>query len=326
MIRARIGPLDKKGFFRHPPALIPVEGGKYLQIPRWPESRLLARLAPSASETQQEQIVSIACAIPDTENGSVHLDLAEVALAVPPRLAVRLVAKAKKWVEVPILFLIPAKLGELAVHLARGGYRTETLGLLQHLLAILPDPRQAQPDQASEHFIPKPRARFKPWSYREILKKHLPEIIRQDGLPVLDLLCKLLSVAVRSSLRDGNLNDDDDYSAIWRPAVENHEQHSSERDLRCMLVEAVRDAAVQVVEANPARLQQIVEKLERHKLTVFARIALHLLRLHGDSKPDLVTERLTRKDLYDSAQHRHEYTLLLQERSRTSTPVTENAF
>jgi hypothetical protein len=152
-----ISPLAEKGFFRHPPALIPVEGGQYVHIPQWPESRFLARIIRSASEQEQEQLADIACAIPETENASVHQDLAEIALAVPPRLAVRLVPRAKKWVDKFTFFLVPLKLGELAVHLARGGYFKEARDLVRHLLAILPDPRKGKADQAPEHYIPNPR-------------------------------------------------------------------------------------------------------------------------------------------------------------------------
>jgi len=107
-----IGPLAEKGFFRHPPPLITVQVGQYVQIPRWPESQLLARIARSASEHEQEQIVAIACVIPETENTSVHLDLAEIALSVPPELAVRFVPKAKKWVGDFTLLHIPTALSQ----------------------------------------------------------------------------------------------------------------------------------------------------------------------------------------------------------------------
>ena len=59
---------------------------------------------------------------------------------------------------------------------------------------------------------------------------------------------------------------------------------------------------------------------------VFDRIALHLLRLHADSVPDLVTERLTRKDLYDSSKHRHEYTFCFKTASPASSRPIVNAF
>ena len=94
-----VAPLFQKGFFCTSPPLIPVQGGPYFKAPPWPESRFLARIAGSATAEQQARIVDIAFALADTQNVSVQQDLAEIALAVPPALAVRLVPKAKKWDE-----------------------------------------------------------------------------------------------------------------------------------------------------------------------------------------------------------------------------------
>src|SRR5208283_4198309 len=114
-----VAPLFQKGFFRTPPPLIPVQGGPYFKAPPWPESRFLARIAGSATADEQARITDIALALADTENVSVQQDLAEIALAIPPALAVRFVPKAKKWMKNFTFLLVPLKLGELAVHLAR---------------------------------------------------------------------------------------------------------------------------------------------------------------------------------------------------------------
>ena len=129
-----VGPLEVKGFFRSPPPLVPVQGGDYVEGAPWPESHFLARIAGSAAEEEQTRIVAIACAMPETDNVSVQQDLADIALAVPPQMSVRLLPKARKWVAKYTFFLVPLKLGELAVHLARGGYRREAIDLARRLL------------------------------------------------------------------------------------------------------------------------------------------------------------------------------------------------
>ncbi len=318
-----VGPLAEKGFFRNPPPLIPVQGGPYVKIPPWPESRFLARIAGSASEPEQERIVNIAFAIPKTENVSVHQDLAEIALAVPPRLAVRFVPEAKKWVDKFTFFLVPLKLGELAVNLARGGYPREALGLARHLLSPLRARREVGGDRAPEgHALaPEPRARFEPWFYGEILKKHIPKLVRAAGIQAFQMLCSLLESAIRHSRVNTERNESEDYSSGWRPAIEDHEQNLPSRDLRPMLVEAVRDASSQIAEANPASFPRIVQELERHNYPIFDRIALHLLRVRTDSPQDLVRDRLIRRDLFDSSRHRHEYTLLLVVRFASLAPA-----
>ena len=88
-----------------------------------------------------------------------------------------------------------------------------------------------------------------------------------------------------------------------------------------MLVEAVRDAAEQLAEADPGAIPRIVQALEQRNYPVFERIALHLLRVRADSPLDLVRDRLIRKDLFDSSAHRHEYTLLLRQRFGRLAPA-----
>jgi hypothetical protein len=310
-----VRPLAQKGFFRSPPPLIPVQGGPYFKAPPWPESRFLARIAGSASSEEQGRIAEIALSLPDTENVSVQQDLAEIALALPPKLALRFVPKAKKWMENFTFLLVPLKLGELAVHLAAGGYPKQALDLARRVLSPLHTPRKSGADQELEKSAAyhEPRPRFEPFFYGEILKKRIPELVRAAGFDTFEMLCGLLASAIHS--RVGNdPSRCDDYSTGWRPAIEDHDEDLPARDLRSMLAESVRDAAEQLAAADPDSIPRIVQELERRHYTVFDRIALHLLRVQADAPSGLVRERLILKDLFDSANHRHEYTMLLQTR------------
>lgn len=304
-----IAPLAAKGFFKRPPPPIPVEGGKYARVLVWPESRLLARLAPGATEPQKEEIVSLASELPETDNPSVHQDVVDIALAVPPTMAVRLASKAKKWAGRPEQFFIPTKLGELATHLARGDHTKEALSILRPLLAL-----RRNPEDRRQSLLYEPRGRISDWHYKEILETHVPPVAERGEGAVLNLLGGLLATAVRGSQPDGGRRGArGDYSAIWRPAIEEHEQNESHHDPRSLLVDAVRDSALRMVAKAPEGLCQVVEDLERRELDIFDRIALHVLRVRGELAPALVAERLTDKCLYESSEHRHEYTLLLRD-------------
>jgi hypothetical protein len=317
-----VGPLARKGFFRQPPPLVPVEGGESVRIPRWPESVFLARVAGRATDAEKEQIAEIALQVPDTENVSVQQDLADVVLALPPALAVEFVPRAKKWIESRFPSLVPTKVGELVIHLACGGYSKKAIELARALLTVLPDARASDQDSRSEGYRrpPEPRARFPTWSYGEILRRCMPELVQRAGQPAFAMLCALLNAAVRRALPGSEDDNGRDYSSAWRRAIEEHEQNGPSRSLRELLAEAVRDAALQLVQADPAALRRIVEQLERHKYAIFGRIALHLLRVHSDADHQLIAERLTAKALFDSTEHHHEYTLLLRDRFSRLTP------
>jgi hypothetical protein len=239
-----VAPLFQKGFFRRPPDLIPMQGGPYFKAPPWPESRFLARIAGSATAEQQARIVDIALLLADTQNVSVQQDLAEIALAVPPALALRLVPKAKKWMTNFTFLTVPMKLGELAVHLALGGYHREALDLARRVLSPAHVAREPHDGQGPEQLpvASEPLPRFEPLFYGEILKKNVPDLARAAGLPAFEMLCSLLASAIHSRARS-DPGRREDYSTGWRPAIEDHDENLPARDLRAMLVEAVRDAA-----------------------------------------------------------------------------------
>lgn len=302
-------PLAERGFFKRPPAPVKEEARGSVGFPPWPESRYLARMAKLAEV--QENALKIAVDIPDTENVRVHEDLTDLALVLPVAMAARLVPNAKKWTESPYQLLLAEKLGALVGHLARGGEVDEALDLARALLAVLPDPRAGSDTDLPEEmrFAPEPTARFDVWHYEQILKKHLGELVDAAGQRALTLFCDLLESAVQLSRRRAENGDPEDYSWIWRPAIEEHEQNRGET-VRTLLVSAVRDAAERLADRAAGSVPDLVRLLEARPSRIFHRLALHLLQRFPDSSMALVEERLTDRERFDDPGLRHEYVLL----------------
>jgi hypothetical protein len=292
-------PLKAKGFFGAPPQPIHDESRGTIAFPQWPESRYLVRMAKYAPET----VLEIALAIPQTENVRVHTDLADAALAMPPGLAAKLVAQAKEWIKSPFQLLLPQKLGALVNDLALGGEGDAALDLLGVLLELQPDPKPI--------LVPEPCARFDSWHYQEIVRKNIPDLVRATGMRALVLLGDTLDRALQLSTKDQDGQEPEDYSSIWRPAID-YEPGSS-REVTGALVSAVRDAALELVTHDLASVGQVVQVLERRRWQVFHRIALHVLRVFADRAPDLVAERLRNPGRFDYAGIRREYNLLASE-------------
>jgi hypothetical protein len=302
---AWLDPLWSEGFFRSP--LPPIRDDKYITFPVWPESRYLARMAKLKPET----VVEIALQIPETENVRVHEDVIEAALAMPPDLAARLVGKAKAWAESPRLFL-PDKFGKLISHLARGGEEIAALDIARSLLAVFARPVVGT-DQVSEFsgMRPKAEARFDNWHYQQILNKNIPDLVATVGEKGLIFLCDLLVSAVAKSRHETEIEEDDDYSYIWRPAIEDHPQNHP-HGLRHLLVSAVRDASEQITVMKLAPLPKLIGILEGRRWSIFRRIALHLIRLFPDEASGIIQQRLTDRKYFDDIGVRHEYFLLIQ--------------
>jgi hypothetical protein len=312
-----IKPLRTRGLFSIPPQSVRDEAKGTIGFPFWPESRYLARMAARAPET----VLEVALQIPDTENVRVHEDLVDAMLQVPADLAAKLIPKAKKWIELPYQLLLPEKLGALVEHLAKGDQVEAALDLAGSLLAVLPDPRATDKTGEEEPYRlpPEPRARFDTWEYKKILEKNMPELVAAAGEKALALLCDLLDLAIRLSRRSEEDIGPEDYSYIWRPAIEDHEQNHP-HGLRDFLITAVRNAAEQIARADPSQMPILVEKLEQCPWRVFQRIALHLLRVSPHTELPFIAKRLTDRRLFDEIGLRHEYTLLAREHFSRLSP------
>jgi len=295
--------LRKEGFFRQPPPPERDEEAGTIGFLPWPESRYLARMA--GFESAQDSILEIALEIPETENVRVYEDMADVALALPPHLAVKLVGKARTWLTSPHQILLPEKLGALVSRLAKGGQVADALGLAEVLFEVRPDERKTPRAGEEGEFggLPKARARFDGWQYRHILEKQMPALVSAAGLDALGLLSRLLAESLRLSSRTGDEAKPDDYSAIWRPMIEDRSERPS-RGVKDALVSSVVDAAERLVREDPSRLPAVVEALDGHGWLVFERITLHLLLACPEGAQELVRARLTSRRLFDESERR----------------------
>lgn len=302
---AWILPLFEEGFFNDPYA--PIQDEKYIRFPVWPASRYLIRMA----ESSPKAVADVALRIPETSNVRIWEDLAEIALKLPPTLAVKFVPLAKRWLQSSHHLLLPEKLGQLISHLAKGEQVAAALDLAKHLIVVLPDPasQEVTTDDEIETFRPsRPRSQFEEWEYQRILARNIPDLITVSWRDTLTWLCDLLDESILSLSPDSKKGPED-FSYIWRRAIEDHSQNISD-ELKDLLVTAVRDATLQVAASQPQRVREVIEVLEARKWKVFSRVALHVMRLHPESVLDVITERLTDRDRFEDAVH--EYRLLLQ--------------
>jgi len=121
-----------------PPALVDVGEG-YVQAPDWPQGRFLARVAPRAPE----QVVALVERVPASDNPRIAQLLVEVARALPPGLAVKLVPGIARRIAVPLAVDYAAlEAGELAKSFADVGLAPSGVDLLLAVVdATLASPR-----------------------------------------------------------------------------------------------------------------------------------------------------------------------------------------
>lgn len=273
-----LGPLSDCGFFESPPEPKSEAEGRTIRFPTWPHARYLARMA----SLRPEEVLKIILEIPDTENIRVHEDLVDAAVAMPARLAARLVGRTKEWAHPPYQLLLPEKLGALVAHLAKGSEVDAALGLARVPLEVRPgrDPRTESERDQGWRVLTQPVARFDTWQYEQIVKKDIPELAKAAGIRAVELLCDLLKIAVDFSRTPAEKGPPEDLSWVWRPAIEEHAQNLAP-GVKEILVSGVRDSAESLAQTDTANVPEIVRTLEARPWRIFHRIALYLLRKYS---------------------------------------------
>lgn len=307
-------PLLNHRFFRDPPE--PIREGDTIRYPLWPESRYLARVADKAPE----KVLHIALQVPETDNIRVHEDLARAAVNMPPSMATKWVRKEMEWLkgQQRAFFLLPDELGRLISYLAKGG-EVDTALALARLLLELQAPDKKPADEEAIRWPANPILRVDPYDYSELLRLRVPDLVEVRPIETLEMLSDQLESAIRIHMRqdEDTSQPPTDYSYIWRPAVEEHEQNAPRGpyDIKELLTSTIKDISERLIDRNPSMLPRLLERLEGRGWDIFRRIALHLLRRfpHLEEAGPLIAERLVSEERLRNIGEQHEYALLLRD-------------
>jgi hypothetical protein len=307
-----VKPLREAGIFKEIPEPIEVEGG--VSCPPWPAADYLQRSLTKVPD----EVSRILDEAPPTDNWRAVYQLADFACQLPTDTASRWTLKTIPWLESEQFmgFGLPRRFAELAQSLALRGASETAIQLLQTLLAILPDGSKEDDDEPPLSNSREPRARMDLWEYEQILSTTIPPLVAAAGIDALSLFCDLLDQSITLSDRRGAKRQPEDFSQLWRHAIEEHQQNFRSSGLKTELVRAVRDTAEQIVQRDPLLLPEVINILERRGefWKVYRRIALHLLRVAPDVPLEIVRTRLLDRSLFEPADTRHEYILLEQQR------------
>jgi len=272
--------LKDNQFFKCPPDVIKDEEGND-KLPYWPESEFLSRMAKEAPK----EVMEIICEIPDTQNISIHQDLINASLSMPPEIAQAIVPKAKNWLKNPNKILTYEHYGNLISHLAKGKFVDDAIDIAKLLLAI--EPKQ---DNSCDSF-PKLQTRIDIWEYQQILVKNIPALVEAGEEKTLQFLCDLLELAVCCSLKPSMNSGSYDLSIIVQPVIEVPRFH----DLRNCIITSVYNAFDNLLNKKGKTIFNILET-KRYK--IFHRIALSLRRKYWEIDPTGTIKILSNPDIY----------------------------
>jgi hypothetical protein len=285
--------LAEEGYFASPPGLVLHPEDSTAEMPFWPESNFLARVAAEAPG----EAVDVVLGIPATDNMRVNSDLVEVAVRVPADQSARLAPKIAEIAAAPYGVLVPTRLGDLCRQLADGGYADVAMLVADSLLTNVPSAGNSRSGDT--------------WSYAEVLREDVPALVSAAGLRALVLLADVLDQAVTAQTPASLAAVRHDQSTSWRPGLQGQPVGAdTDTDPVTALVSSVRDAAVSITARGQADAREVVTVLEAHDWPVFRRLALHLLDSVGADAKDLIEARLADKTTILDAHLNREFLLL----------------
>ena len=300
--------LHEEGFFDHPPAAIPNEDNNTITYEMWPESRCLARLAGDGPDIVFPIVMDL-IRHEDIDNGRVFADFIDAALAMPVEYAAEIAAHVPNWLKDPQPFFFGLKLGDLISKLANEGEAQAALKLADKILELYQLEVATTTMTGEPYERTTPTARIDPHAYEALLDDHYPDVIDACGMSALRVLCSRLEQALK--IEDRDEDGPNDLSYMWRPAIEEHPQNLK-HSIKDHLVDAVRDAAKQIIAKDAAQDPAVLDYLRDRPFRVFHRIELHILAENPDTAPDRAAQRLCNRELFDDRHVRHEYYMLSQ--------------
>ena len=126
------------------------------------------------------------------------------------------------------------------------------------------------------------------------------EVLEKDGVNIF-----------RDRLREiFSRSDNDKYSTIWRPAIEDHEQNKGRDEAENILVSAFRDALLGYTDRRSAAAADYVDELLTGEIVLFQRLAIYVVSVYNRQLVRLIKGLIDPK--YFDYHYQHEMYHLLQ--------------
>ena len=296
-------PLEERNVFMFPPDAEHAKG-EGIRFPKWPPSRYLARMASKAPDKVAEIFSKI-----ETDNSSIIGDMLDAALAMPTNVTATLIPVICRAARKETLWIHFKDASDLCVRLADSGEFGAAMELAEALFT--PTFKEGKEDRSDwdEHW------------YKDGLKKVVPALAGIHAHVFLPKLCDWLKASVKAK-KSIDPKSGSDYSYMWRPAIEEHEQNK-DYDFTGVMVGFVREGLEQAIRSEHLSLDEVLQVVERYPYLVFKRIRLHLINEFADQNPDLARRVMLNHDLFDDYEYKHEYAMLVGRRFTMLEPIQQ---
>ena len=306
--------LHEAGLFVHPPGRIEVEPGRF-RIPWWFAGGYLARVA----SVHPNVVLEVASTV-RSDNDQVLAHILDALVRIPPRLAAGAAFNIAEWAKSVAGFYDPHRLGRFMRDLHENGHVGEAFLILGALFEPAEPPSPETVSELSRHTY-EPRSRIDGFWLKEIWSQygnHMVELSPQMGLKVLEDQMLKTSGYERQVMGEAAMA----LHSLWRPAIEDHLQNTSVQELKGLLIDGLRTALDAICWESPEEGRLVLARYLASEWPILRRLALHTLRSHGGSHPDLLEAVFSSRELLDEAELHHEVYWLLADQFPALPPAT----
>ena len=309
-----VKPLAERKFFVNPPEPMKTGDGG-LQIPFWPESQYLARVASEVPE----EVVGVASKI-QTDNPRVLEDLLDIALAVEnPKLSKHFSGHGSAFVGNPFARLYYRKLGRLVLHWAKLGLRKEALELAELIVSFLPDPREAEKEQRRKNnpddfsvgmdSRPEPRLRCDHHVYEKILNENILRLAELFPRETVKLLTQALSEGISWSLSEPEKGDFFDGSDFWCRHLKRKGEY--EDNPKGVLARVLLRSCEILLQKEPSAFQELDGSLQTQRWYFFRRLRWFLYSEFPQLAKDAIRKETVAYKDYEDGEYGFEFASML---------------
>lgn len=279
-------PLQKEGFFKPENLPPPKSQGEHIRIPLWEITDYMVRVAPELNaekdKSYHQDFISVIenateyAKENEISNYQVWWRFAEVLFHISSdAISDEIIDAVDYWLEDKYdTNLVARAIGEklLPELLNKQNKRTACIAskLLSKLFKVSFKPHSfAISETGQKAFL-----RFKDYWVKKVIEKTALKAGKRLGIDGVTVFHNELTRILKEVNRD-------QWSHVWQPAIEEHEQNSLHNDAENFLVLAYRDSLTGFIQTSPEEAKEYLQKMINNEYTTIQRIAIHCIGQKG---------------------------------------------
>lgn len=204
-------------------------------------------------------------------------------------------------------------ISNLIIKYLEGGKKSEALLIFDFVTTPVVR-RIKQPAMKIFRTVPSREAegRLEEYDYEELMKAAFPKLLDSQPRKVVRILEQNLITALEIESKGAKGKQKDDFSYIWRPAIEEHEQNYKFGKINELLVSTLRDTIMFILKKDDDEfLRPLLQRYLRSRYTTFKRLALYTLSEHVEHYSEIIIAIVTNKKTLEDHRIQHElYSLI----------------